>query len=358
MNPKRRTLPSLSDALTLNPKHVVTYFPPSADEAGAFGPNPYEFFRDSSLLQFDAQSPGYSRINAWLLSDLSFLAYTTCDTPAETEDQLRPVLERVFEPASFGVKVFHGKVPVLGTKVIDNKIQCIVAHDVSKGIVAFGGTLSKSLGNWLTDVEFQLVDEHGPIGLRVHRGFKDGVDSVWPDLLRYLTSVPQNGQDFRWWFTGHSLGAALATVAVRRFGRAHALYTYGSPRTGNATFAKDVVRSVMGRCYRVVNHEDIVTHVPPTELDDWAHAGRVMYFEDHDRTPSLLQRFIFATRHLFGRPRLIDEATRSLFHAAGHLKEEYVDHLPLRPCIDHAPVFYSKVLWNDFVAATAGRRRD
>jgi len=49
-----------------------------------------------------------------------------------------------------------------------------------------------------------------------------------------------NSPNLPWWFHRHSLGAALATLAARRFGHAHGLYTYGSPKVGDAAFVAQV----------------------------------------------------------------------------------------------------------------------
>jgi predicted lipase len=85
-----------------------------------------------------------------------------------------------------------------------------------------------------------------------------------------LAEAVRRNPNLPWWFTGHSLGAALATLAARRFGRALALYTYGSPKVGDAAFVAQVARSVVTH-YRFVNHRDIATRFP--HLAPFEHAG-------------------------------------------------------------------------------------
>src|SRR5262249_24026820 len=64
-------------------------------------------------------------------------------------------------------------------------------------------------------------------------------------------------------FTGHSLGAALATLALSRFNGGQAsLYTVGSPRVGNARFCERVLQKSGNQVFRFVNNNDLVTHVP------------------------------------------------------------------------------------------------
>jgi len=71
------------------------------------------------------------------------------------------------------------------------------------------------------------------------------------------------------WFTGHSLGAALATLAASRYQTA-GVYTFGSPLVGNQSFAaafNAVFHDGAGsRSFRYVNDHDVVTQVPPGPL--------------------------------------------------------------------------------------------
>jgi pimeloyl-ACP methyl ester carboxylesterase len=67
---------------------------------------------------------------------------------------------------------------------------------------------------------------------------------------------------------GHSLGGALATllaldlVANTAFAEP-AVYTYGSPRTGDSLFAA-TYNQVVKNSYRVTNRLDVITALPPT----------------------------------------------------------------------------------------------
>ena len=71
---------------------------------------------------------------------------------------------------------------------------------------------------------------------RVHKGFKDQVDELWPAIREDLTRTQNQNKDV--WFTGHSLGAAMATIMASRcmffelVPNPEELYTYGSPRVG------------------------------------------------------------------------------------------------------------------------------
>ncbi|MCX5893209.1 MAG: lipase family protein, partial [Deltaproteobacteria bacterium] len=91
----------------------------------------------------------------------------------------------------------------------------------------------------------------------MHRGFQAALDEVWERLHDYLEGKENARRTV--WFTGHSLGAALATLAASRYGKVRGLYTFGSPRVGDLDFKQ----AFLVPTYRFVNHDDLVTRVPP-----------------------------------------------------------------------------------------------
>jgi hypothetical protein len=112
----------------------------------------------------------------------------------------------------------------------------------------------------------------------VHRGFKRALDVVWDEIK---SSLDQLG-DVPLFMTGHSLGAALATLAAARH-TPRAVYTFGSPLVGNHAF----VETLNGvPIHRVVDDIDGVTFVPPPLLG-YEHVGKVRHLSE-DPEPSLL----------------------------------------------------------------------
>jgi triacylglycerol lipase len=88
--------------------------------------------------------------------------------------------------------------------------------------------------------------------------------------------------------TGHSLGAAIASIFCFHYPTAEALYTYGCPR--NATPSKGKELTVPH--YRCVNNNDIVPSMPPALL--WyKHHGELCYinFYGNVRKMTWWQRF-------------------------------------------------------------------
>jgi triacylglycerol lipase len=168
------------------------------------------------------------------------------------------------------------------------KVQCVsnpatdtegfVAGSDAFILVAFRGTQAEELEDWLTDLDAVPVD--GPVG-EVHKGFYDALSSVWNDLVAALQGMRQDGQPL--WITGHSLGAALATLAAARLlkenvvGSISGLYTFGQPRTGDPAFAAWFDGLMRARMFRFVNNNDIVPHVPLPPL--YKHVGTFLYFD-------------------------------------------------------------------------------
>jgi triacylglycerol lipase len=95
-------------------------------------------------------------------------------------------------------------------------------------------------------------------GGSVHRGF-NALDAIYDKLKHRLRELQQEKPSRPSFFTGHSLGAAPATLAAERFGFVQGLYTFGSPRVGDAAF-KDGFR--VKSAFRTVHNNDIVTRVP------------------------------------------------------------------------------------------------
>jgi triacylglycerol lipase len=113
----------------------------------------------------------------------------------------------------------------------------------------------------------------------VHRGFKREVDDLWPRLEQALVN-----NDRTLWFTGHSLGAAMAAICAGRCKLSYiksnprALFTFGSPRVGSRRY----VNYVQLETYRWVNNNDIVTRVPPAWLG-YRHKGQEIYLNAYGK---------------------------------------------------------------------------
>lgn len=155
--------------------------------------------------------------------------------------------------------------------------------------VCYRGTEPRALDDWITDAKFKLVDA-GPderLGAgrgKVHAGFVNALRHT-RDLLEQVMVASTDVQ--RVVFTGHSLGAALATLHCRRWLASQhrkspvALVTFGSPRVGNQEFCQDLAAALdgQGTAQRWVNNRDIVTRVPP-RANGYTHLEPVHFFDE------------------------------------------------------------------------------
>ncbi len=162
-------------------------------------------------------------------------------------------------------------------------------------IVSFRGTERDQWADVATNARvwrISLDDEGWPSSWgKLHRGFYHGFDSVADGQL--MDKIAElEGTDVQIWLTGHSLGGALATTMGARLLKdmeaganynLAGIYTFGSPRIGNGTFAAKFDETAKSRGVRVVrirNGADIVPELP--KYMGYRHVGTPTYIdEDH-----------------------------------------------------------------------------
>ncbi|KAL4874444.1 Alpha/Beta hydrolase protein [Aspergillus karnatakaensis] len=110
----------------------------------------------------------------------------------------------------------------------------------------------------------------------VHAGFHSAWDAVRRDVVRELKRAVDAHSDYQLFFTGHSLGGAIATVAatllkgerewenwgIQLVGFFSGLwYTFGAPVIGNRATAKKTTKLVS--VFRATHENDPVPKLPP-----------------------------------------------------------------------------------------------
>jgi triacylglycerol lipase len=161
--------------------------------------------------------------------------------------------------------------------------QAFVAVKGDQAIVAFRGTEPGQLNDLITDGQFLRTSVPGG---EAHSGFNADLDEVWPQLQDTLDKAQgalPAGQTLKTHFTGHSLGAALATLAAERVAEQHpenvgSVYTFGSPRVFDAPAAAHYQGLLGDRTFRFENNADLVAKVPP-EVMGFQHVGTNLYFD-------------------------------------------------------------------------------
>ncbi len=155
--------------------------------------------------------------------------------------------------------------------------QCLVMGNANAIVVSFRGTEPGKLKDWMSDFDTQFCN--GPFG-KVHNGFHQALARVWDELNQCVTEFQNRGQSL--WVTGHSLGAALATLAAARWREVdkpvHGLYSFGGPRVGDRVFERAFDQDFGSRNFRFVNNTDLVTRVPLRSMG-FSHTGTLLYFD-------------------------------------------------------------------------------
>ncbi|MFB8238063.1 lipase family protein [Kitasatospora purpeofusca] len=151
-------------------------------------------------------------------------------------------------------------------------------------VVGFRGTEVLKIYDWLTDVNTPPVPGPANKGF-VHYGFHQALQSVYPGIRDTVKELRTRNQSI--WFTGHSLGGALAMLAGSRFWFEEprllpdGVYTFGQPRTCERLLADAHNTAFRQRCYRFVNNNDIVPHLPPGPF--FTHVDALRYFDADGR---------------------------------------------------------------------------
>lgn len=157
-----------------------------------------------------------------------------------------------------------------------NGTEALLIWDDENIYISFRGTEPTSLKDWMTDAKIKKVPF---IWGMVHGGFLGALDEVWQEIEEELKLLAPNRKIY---ITGHSLGGALATLASARLTNSNynitGIITFGSPRVGDREFAKAYNRELKHKTYRYVNNNDVVTRVPPMQLN-YSHVGNHLYID-------------------------------------------------------------------------------
>lgn len=148
--------------------------------------------------------------------------------------------------------------------------QCHAFWNKEEYVLAFRGTEPDELSDILADLNAipRGAMTHG----LVHSGFRNELDKIWEDIVKHHG---KSHQKKKLYVTGHSLGAAMATIATSRLEETREveqLTTFGSPRVGTRKFVKNICTPHN----RYVNNNDIVTKVP-LFIMGYKHHGNLQY---------------------------------------------------------------------------------
>jgi pimeloyl-ACP methyl ester carboxylesterase len=224
------------------------------------------FFERTPLPAFEPEAADFAPANAWWLAELSRIVYRR--DLGETAAALRPLRRELLQQVGWEELEFF-RVEATGSAALLLRTQ----QPSPCAVLVFRGT-EQEIQDFMHDADTLPVPAFNGSVL-VHRGFKRALNSLWTPIAAALDRL-----DCPVFYTGHSLGAALATLAAARR-PPHAVYTFGSPRVGDRRL---VARLAAVPVFRVVHGSDLVTTVPP-EILGFRHAGNERRIGNTARRP-------------------------------------------------------------------------
>jgi triacylglycerol lipase len=270
-------------------------------------PTAYKYFAQTGdRVTFEPRATALNWANVWWLAECALLAY--CNEHEVTKGLKGTGLEA--QPFRF------------------ENYQAYLIWDASKVIVAIRGTdlpkaktsgaFTESAMDWIYNLDVRLTAWPTVNGdAHVHAGFLRAATGLFNEIAARVNELTGGGQRALW-LTGHSLGGALATLCAHMFGTVQGVYVFGSPRVGDTAFAAHYDRPL----WRFSNSHDAVVTVPPKVpllsllTRQYQHAGQSVWFDTN--------------------------------HAMSYGESPYAFISMPRPesVLDHAPVAYSVLAWN------------
>jgi triacylglycerol lipase len=305
-------------------------FPPNMD---------YRYMEGSSSHPFNKRARGFDFCNAWWFAELSLASY---EHPG--------FIRLLFRSIGMDMRAF-----------IKGSTAGFVAFDDTRVFVVYRGTQVKNSGA-ISDIliDMKFPPEPVPGGGAAHGGFYSAFTSIWDGtegIHAFLDELVSLKKGRGVWFTGHSMGAAIATLSYAWYPQAAGLYTFGSPKVGDDAFC----RTLGKRFYNIVAREDIIPRLPPRipALRDFpgnrfVHGGE-MWVLNHDDT--VVRRELDGgefgeiwKKNLDGmRSKVMDLIFRRKQGGSGlsGLHRAFSSYV-LRDIALHAPVFYAIGCWNAY----------
>jgi len=225
----------------------------------------YRYDSSNQALYRPAEAPAF--FDDWLPADaqhLEFLCAEMSRLAYAPENTVRDALPRV----GFRLDRWFGG-PALADRLASRGTEGFVARRPADGrtVIAFRGTEAQKPEDLLSDLLTGTVEWPGRG--RVHLGFARAFDAIRPALV----AEPRNDRTVV--ITGHSLGAAVATLAAAALqAKAPTLITFGSPRVGDLAFVGSLGHGIT--VTRFVDCCDVVARIPPAKFDDAAEIGTLI----------------------------------------------------------------------------------
>ncbi|NOQ35025.1 MAG: DUF2974 domain-containing protein [Methylococcaceae bacterium] len=158
-----------------------------------------------------------------------------------------------------------------------NSAQAMIVEHQDYLCMAFRGT--DEIADWIDNINgFPEKVLFGSF----HRGFWNSLKDIWDSLYQHYLAL-RKAKKRPLFITGHSLGAAMATLAAAQFIHQDlpfsSVYTFGQPRTMTKETSYIFDIEAKSRFFRFQNNNDLVTRVP-ARLMGYSHVGSSVYISE------------------------------------------------------------------------------
>lgn len=280
----------------------------------------YPYFCEAQNHPFEPQASTFSQVNAAWLTDLSYLVYA----------------DQVFFTQKVKEAGFTGEPVFIGFDQPNESTQCAIVHNATTLVVVFRGTefnpmrvkhvlLDSIVDLKATSIKVPELNGH------VHTGFYNETEKVYDAVIESVKKIHTNQAI---WFTGHSMGGALAILTAQLFAHrqkqsVNGIYTIGCPRVGDAQF----VEHYQVPLYCLINNQDPVARIPTRGYDlndtsavsDYQPMGEIKYFDSEGKLHNI---------------EMNTADTQDLLSPGTDFIATFLPNM-----FDHAPYRYSRNIW-------------
>ncbi len=171
--------------------------------------------------------------------------------------------------------------------VADSEVPIAYTATAGKAIyVVFRGT--KTITEWIDDATVeQVANDYISSGGKIEVGFNTVYATLHEPIVAAVNDLIAQGGYTTLYVTGHSLGAALATLAApelqARTTLQPILYNFAGPRAGDPVFSLRY-DELVPTSWRVANTNDVVPKLPPTSVILYRNGHYQFLFYEHVET--------------------------------------------------------------------------
>ncbi|APW59526.1 lipase family protein [Paludisphaera borealis] len=314
------------------PKETIEGLLPPPPDFPCFAHSDVVPFQPTALVSSVSATGSFQDVNAWWLADASLLVYG--DAPSVKSRFNQSPLPGL----GFSIDWIHDGDDIRGMVLSADDALVIVFRGTKLQLPGISSTNPPSivdliLGNEDLKIDSRFLPAASRAGGLVHSGFLEAFARI-SDRLDAVVKTRSSEQKL--WLAGHSLGGALAVLALAHLaddGPIEGVYTYGCPRVGDRAFVDSLPPCVHRR---FVHREDVIAKLPPSWPFAYVDAG------EFQAVPDVSPR------------ALLSDLNQSFSNLATALKRSIeqkrldVGAVPfsIGGLADHAPVYYATLLWN------------